>query len=104
LSRRAKAKGREAWALHLIGEIEVRRRVSNTAAEQAFQDSLALAVALGMRPLQSRCHLELGRLFVAAGEKAKARDHLATATAMMREMGMGIWLEQAETALADATA
>ena len=30
---------------------------------------------------------------------AKAEEHLATATAMYREMGMSFWLEKAEAAL-----
>ena len=101
-SRQQKAKGREAWALHLIGEIEAGRRSDDfTVAERAFRDSLALAVTHGMRPLQARCHLGLGKLFVAAGDKDKAKDYLGTATAMMRQLGMAIWLSQAEAALAE---
>jgi class 3 adenylate cyclase/tetratricopeptide (TPR) repeat protein len=103
-SRREKAKGREAWVLHLVGEIEADKPAGDpTAAERAFRESLALAVEHGMRPLQAHCHLGLGKLFAAAGNKMKARDHLGTATTMMREMGMGVWQEQAETALAGAT-
>ena len=56
-----------------------------------------------MRPLQAHCHLGLGKLF-ADNDQAMAQDHLGTAVAMMREMEMGIWLRQAESALADATA
>jgi hypothetical protein len=105
LSRKEKTKGREAWALHLIGEIEAAKLGGDpAAAERAFRDSLALAAKQGMRPLQAHCHLGLGKLFAAAGDKAKARDHLGTACALMREMEMGIWLEQAEAALAGVTA
>jgi class 3 adenylate cyclase/tetratricopeptide (TPR) repeat protein len=104
LSRQQKAKGREAWALHLIGEIEACRPGHDlSAAEAAFRDSLTLAVEHGMRPLQAHCHLGLGKLFARARDKMKAQDHLGTATAMMREMEMGIWLQQAQAALAEAT-
>jgi class 3 adenylate cyclase/tetratricopeptide (TPR) repeat protein len=103
-SRGQKAKPREAWALHLIGEILASRRSDDfTAAERAFHDSLALALAHGMRPLQAHCHLGLGKLFAAAGHRTKAEDHLGSAIAMMREMEMGIWLRHAETALATAS-
>jgi tetratricopeptide (TPR) repeat protein len=104
LSRQQKAKGREAWALHLIGEIELHtHRNDLPAAEQAFRDSLALAVMLGMRPLKAHCQLGLGKLFVAAGDPVQARVHLAQAIAMMREMEMGVWLSQAEAALTEAS-
>jgi hypothetical protein len=90
--------------LHLIGEIEACRPGHDlSAAEAAFRDSLTLAVEHGMRPLQAHCHLGLGKLFARARDKMKAQDHLGTATAMMREMEMGIWLQQAQAALAEAT-
>jgi len=103
-SRQKKSKPREAWALHLMGEIETRGGGDGSiGAERAFRDSLALALAHGMRPLQAHCHLGLGKLFAAAGDRVKAKDHLATATAMMREMEMGVWLSQAETALGEVS-
>lgn len=105
VSRNEKAKGREAWALHLIGDIEATKPGGDpVAAERAYRDALALALAHGMRPLQAHCHLGLGKLFARSGNETKAREHLATATKMMREMEMGHWLRQAEAALAEATA
>jgi hypothetical protein len=91
--------------LHLIGEIEARRGGDGlVAAERAFRESLALAVVHGMRPLQAHCHLGLGNVFTAGGDQAKALEHCGIAAAMMREMGMGIWLSRAETALTRLTA
>jgi tetratricopeptide (TPR) repeat protein len=105
LSQRQNAKGREAWVLHLIGEIDAAKPAGNPeAAERAFRNSLALAMAHEMRPLQAHCHLGLGKLFAAAGDRAKARDHLRAATSTMQELGMGVWLSHAETALAEASA
>jgi hypothetical protein len=104
-SRSERAKGRAAWALHLLGDIQATRPDGDVAAaERVFRDSLALSLAQGMRPLQAHCHLGLGKLFARAGDKSKAREHLGTAVGMMREMGMGLWLLQAEAALAEATA
>jgi hypothetical protein len=49
-----------------------------------------------MRPLIACCHLALGKLARGARERRDAKDHLATAATMCREMGMRFWLEQAE--------
>jgi len=100
-SRQHRARGREAWALQLKGKIDaIRPSGDPAAAEQAFRDSLSLALAHGMRPLEAHCHLGLGKLFTSAGDTARAREHLGTAAAQMRRLEMGMWLEQAETALA----
>ena len=45
-----------------------------------------------VRPV-AHCHLGLGKL--------QGREHLATATAMYRDMGMTYWLEKAEAETAD---
>jgi hypothetical protein len=47
-----------------------------------------------MRPLVAHCHLGFGKLHRRTGDPAKAEEHLATATAMYREMGMGSWLNK----------
>lgn len=41
-------------------------------------------------------HLGLGELYRRTGNSYEAREHLTTATAMLRAMGMRFWLEQAE--------
>jgi hypothetical protein len=60
---------------------------------------MALASELGMRPLVAHCHLGLGKLYARAGRRPEAREHLATALAMYREMDMRFWLPQAEAEL-----
>ena len=52
-----------------------------------------------MRPLVAHCHLGLGRLCRRIGDRAKAGEHVAAATAMYREMDMSFWLAQAEADL-----
>jgi uncharacterized protein HemY len=52
-----------------------------------------------MRPLVAHCHLGLGQLYRRTGDHAKAEEHLASAKAMYREMGMRFWLEKAEAVL-----
>ena len=47
-----------------------------------------------MRPLQAHCHLSLGKLYRRTGRLDEARAELATAVAMLREMGMAFWLRR----------
>ena len=91
-----------ARARCLIGQIaacddppDVRR------SEPSFQEALTLAEELGMRPLQAHCHLGLGKLYRRTGRLDEARAELATAVAMLREMGMAFWLPEAEAKLAE---
>jgi hypothetical protein len=58
---------------------------------------------LKMRPLQAHCHLGLGKLYRRAGRTDEARAELATAVALLRAMGMALWLPEAERELAEAT-
>jgi tetratricopeptide (TPR) repeat protein len=63
---------------------------------KSFEQALALADELGMRPLVAHCHLGLGKLYCRTDKREQAREHLATATTMYCEMDMRFWLEKAE--------
>jgi class 3 adenylate cyclase/tetratricopeptide (TPR) repeat protein len=65
-------------------------------AEAYFIRACGLAAGLEMRPLVAHCHLDLGRLYARVGKRDEAREHLAVATTMYREMDMRFWLGQAE--------
>jgi tetratricopeptide (TPR) repeat protein len=94
-------RGWEAWARWLLGEVAVRRDPPDVASAEAhYQQALALAEALGMRPLQAHCHLGLGTLFATTSRPELARAALSTAIELYRAMGMTFWLPQAETVLA----
>jgi tetratricopeptide (TPR) repeat protein len=67
-----------------------------TMADRLCSEALALATELGMRPLVARCHLDLSKLARGTGRQGQAREHLTTATTMLREMDMRFWLERAE--------
>jgi class 3 adenylate cyclase/tetratricopeptide (TPR) repeat protein len=87
----------EPDALRIDGRI----RAGETAgdgddAQRSYDDALALAGKLGMRPLVAHCHLGLGKLYLRTDKRERAQEHLATATTMYREMGMTYWLEKAE--------
>jgi tetratricopeptide (TPR) repeat protein len=100
LARRLGRRGGEARILYLLGNIHgYGEPVNGNQAREVYQEAMALAHELGMRPLESQCHLALGRLAATTGNKQQARDQLSVAVRMFREMGMLTWPEQAESAL-----
>ena len=100
LARQHKERGHEAYTLRLLGEIVAREDPLDIGkAEDHYRQALALAEELGMRPLIAHCHVGLGKLYRRIGSRQQAEEHLTTATAMMREMEMGLWLEKAEAEL-----
>jgi len=94
-------RGYQAYALRLLGDIAAQREPSESASAEAYyQQALALADELGMRPLQAHCHLGLGTLYATVGQREQARAALTTAIELYRAMEMTFWLPQAEAALA----
>jgi tetratricopeptide (TPR) repeat protein len=101
LARQQKARGDEALALHQLGTVYAHAAPPDvTQAEAHYQEALALAEELGMRPLVAHCHLGLGMLYAKIGRPEQARPDLSTAIALYRAMDMAFWLLQAEAALA----
>jgi tetratricopeptide (TPR) repeat protein len=99
-SRRHGHRGHEAYGLRVLAEIAAALDVSHVeTAKDHYHQTLALATELEMRPLVAHCHHGLGKLYRRANESEQAQKHLATATAMYREMGMQFWLETAEEQL-----
>jgi tetratricopeptide (TPR) repeat protein len=105
LARAYQERGHQAYALRLLGEIAARGEPPESAqAGDYYRQSLALAEELGMRPLQAHCHLGLGTLYAAIGQREQARTVLSTAIALYRDMDMTFWLPQAKAALAQVEA
>ena len=101
LARQHKERANEALALHQLGVVHAHADPPDAAqAEAHYQQALALAEALGMRPLVAHCHLGLGRLYCQTGRREQARAALSTAIDLYRAMDMTFWLPQAEAALA----
>jgi tetratricopeptide (TPR) repeat protein len=97
--------GSAAHAQHLLGDIASHAdRFDAPRGESHYRQALALAERRGMRPLMAHCHLGLGKLYQRTGEHDQAREHLATATAMYREMDMPFWLAQAQAAVNNGAA
>jgi tetratricopeptide (TPR) repeat protein len=100
LARRQKERGNEALALCQLGAVHAQADPPDVAqAEAHYQQALALADALGMRPLQAHCHLGLGTLYAKIGPHEPARAELSTAIELYRALDMTFWLPQAEAAL-----
>jgi tetratricopeptide (TPR) repeat protein len=101
LSRAHQERGHQAYALRLLGDIAARHEPPEAElAETHYCQALALAEALGMRPLQAHCHLGLGTLYARLGQREPARAALSTAMELYRSMDMTFWLPQGEAAMA----
>jgi class 3 adenylate cyclase/tetratricopeptide (TPR) repeat protein len=100
LARAKGERGIEAWILRLLGEVGIRGDTPRASALDAYRDALALASELDMRPLAALCHLGMGKLHQRMGPPERAHEHLTTAAAMLRSMGMQLWLDEAEASLA----
>jgi tetratricopeptide (TPR) repeat protein len=95
-------RGHEADALRLLGEIAARHEPpERDQAEGHYRQALALAEALGMRPLMAHCHHGLGMLYGKLGQQEPARRELSTAIALYSAMAMTFWLPQVEAVLAE---
>ena len=101
LARAHQERGNEAYALRLLGDSAAHRAPPDVAvAATHYQQALALAEELGMRPLQAHCHRGLGTLYAMTGQREQARTELSTAIALYRDMEMTFWLPETEAALA----
>jgi tetratricopeptide (TPR) repeat protein len=105
LTQEHQERGNEAYALRLLGEIAARREPpERDQAETRYQQALALAEELGMRPLQAHCHRGLGMLYAMIDQQEQAHTALSTAMEMYQAMDMTFWLPQTEAALAQVDA
>jgi class 3 adenylate cyclase len=99
-SRRHSQRSREALALYVQGEIaSAANPVDFENAEGSFRAANIISDELKMRPLLAHCNVGLGKLYRRAGDLRLAKEHLNDGVAMMRQMGMGLWLERAEAEL-----
>ena len=101
LARQQKARGYEAHALHQLGIVYAHADPPDIAqAETHYQQALALADELGMRPLAGPLPPRPRHAVRQTGQREQARAALTTAIDLYRAMDMTFWLPQAEAALA----
>jgi tetratricopeptide (TPR) repeat protein len=101
LSRAHGTRGNLAYALRARAEA-VRRTgpAGEREAESLFQQSIALAEELGMRPLEAQARLGLGELYGSINRPPDARVQLQRSVALFRTLDMGRHLARAEAELA----
>ena len=91
----------QVLALHQLGLVQAHADPPDTGQTEAYyQQALALAEELGMRPLVAHCHRGLGTLYVTTGQREQARTALSMAIALYCDMDMTFWLPETEAALA----
>ena len=89
LARQRAESGHEAYGLRLLGEIASHPDAGEPETAMGhFTAALDMAESLGMRPLVAKCHLGIGRLREREGRQDEAREHIETALALSRTMGM----------------
>jgi tetratricopeptide (TPR) repeat protein len=91
-------RGWEAWTLRGLGQVAERQPDGAPRAMECHAAALALAEALGMRPLAAHCHLGLGAVYARLGDAGHRREHLERAVWTYRELGMSSWQARAEQA------
>ena len=103
-ARQRGERGVEGHVLRFLGDIAAHPdRVEVDTAEAHYRQALALAEALGLRPLMAHCHLGLGALYRRAGKRQEARERIRTAGTMFGEMDMRYWREKAEAEMKEST-
>ena len=101
IAQQQQARGEEVLALHQLGIVHAHASPPDVVqAEAYYQQALALAEELGMRPLQAHCHRGLGMLYAMTGQQEQVRAELSTAIEMYQTMEMTFWLPETEAALA----
>jgi class 3 adenylate cyclase/tetratricopeptide (TPR) repeat protein len=101
LAREREQRGDAVAALRVLGDTAARDPLDIDKAEHHYGAAIALAGELEMRPLLARSHLGIGRLYLRAGDRDRAEDHLLTATRMFVAMDMPLWLQDAAATLAE---
>lgn len=103
LAVQAKERGNQAWALKLLGDITVFEKVGPKGPEQYYDQAIALADELEMKPLKAHCHLGLGTVWLKEREEKRAQIDLSAAVGLYRQMDMDFWLNRAEAKLKTLT-
>ena len=101
LARDQKERGNEVYARQLLAETCLLEQPGSEESERNYRDALSLATELSMRPLAAHAHAGLWRVYRQRSDPAPARQHLAAAETMYRDMGMRFWLDRLESATAD---
>jgi len=93
-------KGSEAWLRCVIGDLLAGRdSAPSTQSEASYRHALRLALQLGMRPLQARCHRGLGQMYTRCQKASVAQSEFRSARALYHSMFMPYWVAETDRAL-----
>ena len=98
LALRQGERAQEADALHTQARIFAAREGGAARALEHYARALEVAALHDMLPLVGRCHLGMGRVHAAAGERAVARTHYDKAIDIFSRLGLQLWGAEAATA------
>jgi predicted ATPase len=102
LARERGQRGDAAAALYVLGAAAAARESLDVdKAERHYQSAIALAGELEMRPLLARSHLGIARLYVRAGDRNRAEDHILAATRLFITLDMPFWLRHAVSSVSE---
>ena len=90
---------RAAWSAAIAQLVEHVIRNDGVTGSNPVCGTNLLSIKSRTQKPKAHCHLSLGKLFRRTGKRKRAHQHLTTAAAMYREMGVRFWLEQAEAEL-----
>ena len=97
----ATTRGYHAHVARILGALALHRDPADMVqAQDYYQQALAMARELKMRPLEAHCHLGLGHVYMQTNRVEQARAEVSAAIQLYRDMEMTSWLPQAEAALA----
>jgi PAS domain S-box-containing protein len=101
ISIESKDKGSEAWIRCLIGDLLTSTDTSTSMeSEASYRHALSIALELGMRPLQARCHLGLGQFYACSGNITAAQSEFRSASALYHDISMPYWAQKSDRSLA----
>ncbi|MBI5633476.1 MAG: TIR domain-containing protein [Nitrospirae bacterium] len=82
-----KAEQQQYMPLGLLARAELYRiKRDFIKTRHDLDEAMTIAIRCGMRLYEADCHLEYARLYLAEGDKEKAKEHLSTAKTMIDEM------------------
>ncbi|WP_257187583.1 MULTISPECIES: ATP-binding protein [unclassified Bradyrhizobium] len=91
LARTHEERANEAYALRMLGEVELRRGNLRDAKDR-FAKAIAVARELTMLPLEAHCHKGLASIFEEEGLTSDAELHRGASNSLVRAMGMRFWV------------
>jgi len=96
-------RGYQAWALKLLGDIAQKQSPDLAQARGYYDQAMALASQLEMRPLQAHLHLSNWHIHRQARQIDQAGRELAQACNLYKKMAMPLWLRVVERELDSPT-